>query len=59
VAVVDAFDAVTTTRPYRPARPVEAGFTELRRDVARGIRRADIVERFITLMRSGRVRPTA
>jgi putative two-component system response regulator len=53
VAVVDTFDAVTTTRPYRPARPFEVAFAELRRDVAGGIRRSDIVEQFIQLVGSG------
>lgn len=31
VAVVDAFDAMTNDRPYRPAIPWEAAFSELRR----------------------------
>jgi cyclic di-GMP phosphodiesterase len=55
VAVVDTFDAVTTTRPYRPARSVEIAFEELRRDVALGKRRADVVEQFIDLVSSGRI----
>src|SRR5262249_15416821 len=29
VAIVDTFDAVTTTRPYRAARPVDAAIAEL------------------------------
>jgi HD-GYP domain-containing protein (c-di-GMP phosphodiesterase class II) len=32
VAVADAFDAMTTARPYRPALPVEAALRELRRE---------------------------
>jgi two-component system cell cycle response regulator len=31
VAVCDAFDAMTSTRPYRPALPVEEALAELRR----------------------------
>jgi putative nucleotidyltransferase with HDIG domain len=31
IAVVDAFDAMTTTRPYRAALPVESAIAELRR----------------------------
>jgi putative two-component system response regulator len=31
VAVADAFDAMTTERPYRPSRPPEAAVSELRR----------------------------
>jgi len=49
VGVVDAYDAMTTSRPYRAALSVEAAFEELRRDVARGWRRPDLVEAFIAL----------
>ena len=49
VGVVDAYDAMTTSRPYRAALPVEAAHEELRRDVARGWRRRDLVEAFIAL----------
>jgi PAS domain S-box-containing protein len=31
VAVVDAFDAMTHDRPYRPARPIEQALAELQR----------------------------
>jgi putative two-component system response regulator len=54
VGIADTFDAVTTTRPYRDALPDAAGFDELRRDVARGAFRQDLVERFIALQRAGR-----
>jgi len=47
VGVVDAYDAMTTSRPYRSALSVAAAFEELRRDVARGLRRPDLVEGFI------------
>jgi putative two-component system response regulator len=47
VSVADAFDAITTDRPYRAARSVQDAFDELRDDVARGLRRADVVEAFI------------
>jgi HD-GYP domain-containing protein (c-di-GMP phosphodiesterase class II) len=32
IAVVDAFDAMTTTRPYRAAMRVESAIAELRRE---------------------------
>jgi hypothetical protein len=32
IAVVDAFDAMTTTRPYREALPVQSAIAELRRE---------------------------
>ena len=40
---------MTTSRPYRAALSVEAAHEELRRDVARGWRRRDLVEAFIAL----------
>jgi putative two-component system response regulator len=49
VGVVDAYDAMTTSRPYRAALPVEVAHEELRRDVTRGWRRRDLVEAFIAL----------
>ena len=35
IAVVDAFDAMTTTRPYRAALPVDSAVAELRRQCGR------------------------
>ena len=49
VGVVDAFDAITTARPYRPARSREQAFAELRADVARGLFSGDLVEPFISV----------
>jgi putative two-component system response regulator len=48
IGIVDAFDAMTTNRPYRLALTVEDAFRELRADAARGALNAEIVERFIT-----------
>jgi len=56
VGVVDAYDAMTTSRPYRAALSVEAAHEELRRDVARGWRRRDLVESFIALPLKGTAR---
>jgi len=53
VAIVDTFDAVTTTRPYRAARSVDAAFAELRQDADARRRRGDLVERFIDLVVRG------
>jgi putative two-component system response regulator len=55
VAVVDTFDAVTTTRPYRPARSVDVAFSELRQDVESGKRRSDVVGCFIDLVNHGQL----
>jgi putative two-component system response regulator len=49
VAIADAYDAITTTRPYRAALPAAHAFAELRRDVKKGLRRSDLVETFIEL----------
>jgi putative two-component system response regulator len=56
VGVVDAYDAMTTSRPYRAALSVEAAYEELRRDVARGWRRRDLVEAFIALALKSTIR---
>ena len=46
VAVADAFDAMTTERPYRPSRPADAAMCELRR-VAGTQLDPDAVEAFV------------
>jgi putative two-component system response regulator len=47
MGIVDVFDALTTERPYRLALPVAWAAEELRREVARGWRRADLVATFL------------
>jgi putative two-component system response regulator len=59
VGIVDVYDAVTTTRPYRAAGSAERGYEELRGDVASGARRRDVVETFIGLGRAGRLSASA
>ena len=54
VSIADAYDAITTDRPYHAARAPERAFEELFTDSSRGLRRADLVNAFITLTRSGR-----
>ena len=56
VATVDAYDAMTTTRPYRSALPADYAHAELRRDVIKGLRHHDLVETFIALSLTGRFR---
>ena len=46
VSVADAYDALTTERPYRPALVHEVAMDILRREVACGWRRRDLVEAF-------------
>ena len=51
IGIVDVYDAMTTTRPYRAARSSEEALTELNREVDRGWRRADLVGVFSTARR--------
>jgi putative two-component system response regulator len=55
MGIVDVFDALTEQRPYQNARPVADSIAVLREQVARGWRRADLVEEFVALIESGRV----
>jgi putative two-component system response regulator len=50
VSVVDAYDAMITDRPYKAARGDSAAFEELRDDVRKGWKNADLVENFIAMM---------
>jgi len=59
VGVVDVFDAITTSRPYKAAHPVADAIAQLRLEVARGWRDARIVEAFVELIESGVIRPPA
>lgn len=57
VSIADAYDAMTTTRPYREARDPDHAYGELRADAAAGRRSADLVESFVTIAREGRLPP--
>ena len=48
MSVVDVFDALTTSRPYKPALPFEHACHELVREADRGWRRRDLVDAFIS-----------
>lgn len=47
MAVVDVFDALTTPRPYRSVLSFAQAAGELRREAARGLHRADLVDTFL------------
>ena len=49
MGIVDVYDAITTTRPYKAAATAEQAYAELMEEVERGWRRRDLVEAFITL----------
>ncbi len=53
VGIVDLYDAVTTTRPYRAACPPEHAYEELANEVTQGRRDKDVVQEFVALGRKG------
>jgi putative two-component system response regulator len=55
MSLVDIYDAVTTQRPYRQAKPIDEAVAVLRNQVQRGWRRSDLVEQFVSLIESGKV----
>ena len=60
IGIVDAFDAMTTKRPYIAARPAAWAAEELKREAARGWRRNDLVNTFLDrVVRPAAVRETA
>jgi putative two-component system response regulator len=52
IGIVDVYDAMTTSRPYRAARSSEEALDELEREVDRGWRRSDLVAAFAASMRA-------
>ena len=50
ISIVDAYDAMTTERPYKAARTPDAAFSELRREACMGLKNEDLVEEFIAIM---------
>jgi putative two-component system response regulator len=59
VGVVDAYDAMTTTRPYRQALPAAHACEELLRDAAAGRHSPDIVRQFVDMDREAVLRTFA
>jgi putative two-component system response regulator len=55
MGIVDVFDALTTSRPYKLALPLDAACEELRREVDRGWRSRELVEVFVRLCREERL----
>ena len=53
IGVVDAYDAMTTARPYTAARSADEACAGLRDDVTRGWKDGAIVDTFVQLQRSG------
>jgi putative two-component system response regulator len=57
MGVVDVYDALTTARPYKPARSPERAYDALLLEVDKGWRRRDLVDGLIALGRSGQLEP--
>jgi putative two-component system response regulator len=55
MGIVDVFDALTTSRPYKSALPRDAALEELRREVDRGWRSRELVDVFVRLCREERL----
>lgn len=53
INVVDAYDAMTTNRPYKRAFDNKTAIGELRQDAKRGYRNAELVEAFAELVEDG------
>jgi putative two-component system response regulator len=50
---VDVYDAITTQRPYKLARPAEDAYAELEKEAGRGWRDRALVDEFVTAARAG------
>jgi len=59
IAVVDTYDAITTTRPYRAARPPESACAELLAGVKQNHFRPDLVETFVKMGQAGELEAIA
>ncbi len=57
VGLVDAYDAMTTTRPYREALEESEALEELTRDATRGRLNADLVRLFVGMDRAAATAP--
>jgi putative two-component system response regulator len=49
ISIVDEYDAITTSRPYRAAMPPARAFEELARDVSKGLLNPDLVDLFTSI----------
>jgi cyclic di-GMP phosphodiesterase len=54
VGIADVFDALTTERPYRCARPTAEAFATLRDEAAKGWRSRELVDAFVGVVNESR-----
>jgi putative two-component system response regulator len=57
VTIVDVYDALTTTRPYRKAMSSAAAFATMRAEAREGAYSAELVEQFVDLIGSDALPP--
>jgi putative two-component system response regulator len=57
VSIVDTFDAITSTRPYRQARSLDDARSELKADVRDGRFESGLVDEFLRLVDAGVIQP--
>ncbi|MGH9313700.1 MAG: response regulator [Vicinamibacterales bacterium] len=55
VGIVDVYDAITTQRPYQPARPVDQAIDVLGKETELGWRRRDLVSEFVAIIEGGQL----
>src|SRR5580693_7697936 len=59
ISVVDVYDALITTRPYKAAMSPDEAFRELRGEVRKGWKSEDLVEAFVALGSQGKLEPVS
>jgi putative two-component system response regulator len=55
IGLIDAYDALTTERPYQPAHSIDEALAVLRQQVDKGWRAPQLVEHFAAIVRSGKL----